>query len=181
MVQSVALRERGRLAVLLHSLVHQALQGTAPQAPDPRNLRTWRQLMLGVWVTRSTRLITRGRAIASQRAVSSAKAAAEALRYFLQTAQLPLRPWSTALLEASFRALEPGRLTTYRGQPLLVLDPTEYPKCSRGQGKRGRHMQHIGRVRRPAKGTKRRKRKQAAAGASGAAPAARPRVATTTG
>jgi hypothetical protein len=181
MERTVALRERGQVATLLNSLQQRALARRGGRGPDPRNVRTWRQLVLGVWVTRSTRLITLGRAIASQRAVSSAKAAAEALRYFLQTAQLPLRPWSTALLEASFRALEPGRLTTYRGQPLLVLDPTEYPKCSRGQGKRGRHMQHIGRVRRPAKGTKRRKRKQAAAGASGAAPAARPRVATTTG
>src|SRR4051812_46614571 len=181
MERTVALRERGQVATLLNSLQQRALARRGGRGPDPRNVRTWRQLVLGVWVTRSTRLITRGRAIASQRAVSSAKAAAEALRYCLQTAQLPLRPWSTALLEASFRALEPGRLTTYRGQPLLVLDPTEYPKCSRGQGKRDRHMQHIGRVRRPGKGARPRTRKGAAGGGPAGAPTARPRVATTTG
>ena len=181
MERTVALRERGQAAVLLNSLQQRAQAQRVGRAPDPRNLRTWRQLVLGVWVTRSTRLITLGRAIASQRAVSSAKAAAEGLRYFLQTAQLRLRPWSTYLLEASFHALEPGRLTTYRGRPLLVMDPTEYPKCSRGRGKRGRHMEHIGRVRRPGKGAKPRKRSKAAAASPGAAPPARPRVATTTG
>src|SRR5438067_12853178 len=181
MERTVALRERGQVAVLLNRLQQRALERTAGRVPDPRNVRTWRQLVLGVWVTRSTRLITLGRAIAPQRAVSSAKAAAEALRYFLQTAQLPLRPWSTYLLEASFRALDPGRLTTYRGQPLLVIDPTEYPKCSRGRGKCGRQMQHIGRVRRPGKQATPRKRKGAATGPAPAAPAARPRVAATTG
>jgi hypothetical protein len=182
MERTVALRERGQIAVLLNSLQQPAQERGGGRAPDPRNLRTWRQFVLGVWVTRSTRLITLGRAIARQRAVTRARAAADALGYFLRTAQMPLRPWSTYLLAASFRALAPGRLATYRSQPLLVIDPTEYPKRSRGQGKHTRHMQHIGRVRRPAKGAKPRKRKAAAARTKGTAPAARPApVATTTG
>jgi hypothetical protein len=37
---------------------------------------------------------------------------------------------------------------TYQGKVLLVLDPTEYEKRSREQGKRGHQMEHIGRVRR---------------------------------
>jgi hypothetical protein len=61
---------------------------------------------------------------------------------------------------------------THRGYALLVIDPTEYPKRSRGQGKRGRQMQHIGRVRRPARGPPRRGRTQAGTPA---------RAATTTG
>jgi hypothetical protein len=115
--------------------------------------------------------------------VGTVKAAAEALGYFLDTARLPLRPWSTALLEASWQALDPQQVTTYRGHPLLVIDPTEYAKRSRGHGKRNRHMQHVGRVRCPTKGAKSRPRKAAAGKrvAQGAAPARAPRVATTSG
>jgi hypothetical protein len=183
MERTVALRQRGQMAVLLNSLQQLALQRVAGHAPDPRNLRTWRQFLLGVWVARSTRLLSVARVIAPQRRVRSVKAAAEALGYFLDTAQLPLRPWSTYLLEASWRALDPAAVTRYRGQPLLVIDPTEYAKRSRGRGKCNRHMQHIGRVRRPTKGLKPRPRKAAAGkgAARPAAPARAPRVATTSG
>jgi hypothetical protein len=181
MERTVALRERGRVAVLLNSLQQPTLQRLA-HAPDPRNLRTWRQFVLGVWVARSTRLLAVARVIAPQRQVRSVKAAAEALGYFLDTAQLPLRPWSTYLREASWRALDPALVTTYRGQPLLVIDPTEYAKRSRGRGKCNRHRQHIGRVRRPTKGAPPRKRKRGAPPAKGGPPVARPaRVATTSG
>jgi hypothetical protein len=183
MERTVALRERGQVAVLLNSLQQPALERLAGRAPDPRNLRTWRQWVLGVWVARSTRLLTVARVIAPQRRVRSVKAAAEALGYFLDTAQFPLRPWSAYLLEASWRALDPTRVTTYRGQALLVIDPTEYAKRSRGQGKCNRHMQHVGRVRRPTKGPKPRPRKVTAekSGARPAAPARAPRAATTSG
>ena len=178
MERTVALRERGQVAVLLNSLQESALQRLGGREPDPRNLRTWRQWVLGVWVARSTRLLTVARVIAPQRRVRSVKAAAAALGYFLETAQFPLRPWSTYLLEASWRALDPTRMATYRGRPLLVIDPTEYAKRSRGQGKRNRHMQHIGRVRRPTKGPKARARKGRA---RAAAPARAPRATTTSG
>jgi Transposase DDE domain len=182
MERTVALRERGQVAVLLNSVQQSALQRVAGREPDPRNLRTWRQWVLGVWVARSTRLLTVARVIAPQRRVRSVKAAAEALGYFLDTAQVALRPWSTYLLEASWRALDPSRVTTYRGQPLLVIDPTEYAKRSRGRGKCNRQMQHVGRVRRPTKGAPSRRRQRPASPAQGAAPAARPaRVATTSG
>jgi len=86
----------------------------------------------------------------------------------------PLRPFSTRVLLAAVDALDPARLATYRGYVLLVIDPTEYPKRSRGRGRRGRQMQHIGRVRQPAKGAHQPRKRRGAA-------AARPRGATTTG
>lgn len=146
---SVALVGRTRLAALLHQLDQEALAKDKERRPalDRRNRRTWRQLVLGVLVARSTRLLAVGRAIAAQRRVGSAKAAAMALTYFLQTARVELPALSQAVLEEAVRQVDPQRLVTYRGKVLVVIDPTEYPKRSRGRGKCGRQMQHIGRVR----------------------------------
>ena len=164
MQETVALRGRGQLTVLLQSLLHAAAQAPGWRAPDPRNLRTWRQFVLGVLVARSTRLLTVARVVAPQRRVTSVKAAAEALGYLLKEAGFALRPFSSRLLLAAVDALDPTQLVTYGGKVLLVLDPTEYPKRSRGRGKRGRHMQHLGRVRKAAKGEPRRpKRKKGTA------------------
>jgi Transposase DDE domain len=172
MKTSVALRERGRLATLVNSLLHRAAQQPGWRGPDPRLLRTWRQFVWGVWTTRSTRLVTVAQAIAPWRQVGSVKAAAMALGYLLADAQWAARPFSSRLLLAALEQLDAARLATHRGYALLVIDPTEYPKRSRGPGKRGRHMQHIGRVRRSARGQPRRGRKQ---------PGAPARPATTTG
>jgi hypothetical protein len=169
---SVALRERGRLATLVNSLLHRAAQQPGWRGLDPRLLRTWRQFVWGIWTTRSTRLVTVAQAVAPWRQVGSVKAAAMALGYLLKDAQWAQRSFSSRLLLAAAEQLDPARLATHRGQALLVIDPTEYPKRSRGQGKRGRQMQHIGRVRRPARGQPRRGRKSAGAPA---------RAATTTG
>lgn len=152
MAVSVALRERGRLATLLNSLIHGACARAGRGRPDPRNLRTWRQFVLGVLVQRSARLITVAQATVAERRAQSVKTAAAALGYLLTAAQWPLRPFSTYLLLAALAQLDPARFVTYRGYLLLVIDPTEYPKRSRGTGKRGRQMQHAGRVRKAAKG-----------------------------
>jgi hypothetical protein len=127
---------------------------------DRRNRRTWRQLVLAVLVARSTRLLALGRVIAPQRRVHSVKAAALALTSFLQTAQVAIPALSQlqtaqgaipALsqerLEAAVRQVDAKRLVTYRGKVPVVIDPTEYPKRSRGRGKCRRQMQDIGRVR----------------------------------
>lgn len=145
---SVALRARAKLAVLLNSLVQVVCQSAGTGHIDRRNLRTWRQLVLGILVRRSTRLLALGQVVASQRRVGSVKAAAMALGYFLDEAHFPMRPFATRLLEAVLGRLAPERLLTYGGKVLVVLDPTEYAKRSRGRGRRGRQMQHIGRVRR---------------------------------
>lgn len=181
MAESVALRERGRLAVLLNSVVHSDRVGAGRPAPDPRTLRTWRQFVLGVLVKRSVRLVQVAQVVAPQRRTRRVKSAAAALGYLLAEAQWAQRPFSTRVLLAALHQLDPRQLTTYRGYVLLVVDPTEYPKRSRGRGKRGRHMQHIGRVRRAAKGQPKRRpatrgQRQAPA-APGAAP---PRRAATT-
>jgi hypothetical protein len=57
MKPSVALRERGRIPVLLSSLLQQARTQPAWLEPDHRNLRTWRQLLLAILLQRSTRLL----------------------------------------------------------------------------------------------------------------------------
>lgn len=147
MKKSVALRGRVKLATLLNSLLHRSAQGREGKEPDPRNLKTWRQFLLGVIAQRSTRLMAVGQAVAPWRRVGSVKSAAMALGYFLAQARFPLRSFATRLLETAVLMLGSDRLESYRGKVLLVIDPTEYAKRSRGKGKRGRGMQHIGRVR----------------------------------
>jgi Transposase DDE domain len=158
--RSVALRERGRLAALFFTVVHQARRQRGWREPDRRTLRTWRQFVLGLVVARSTRLVAVGQALLGQRAARSVKAVAMALGYFLSVAKFLAAPVSTQVLEAAVRQLDPAHLATYRGKVVLALDPTDYPKRSRGgggRGERGRHMQHVGRVRKPTKGGGRRR------------------------
>src|SRR2546423_13541094 len=64
---TVALRGRTRLAALLQHLEQEAGQREQGQRCDQRNRRTWRQLILGVLVARSTRLVALGRVVAPQR------------------------------------------------------------------------------------------------------------------
>lgn len=164
MAPSVALRERGRFATLLNSLLQGARQWTGGRCPDPRNLRTWQQFVLGVLVQRSARLITVAQTTLAARRAQSSKTAAAALSYLLTKAQWPLRPFSTYLLLAAVAQLDPAACVTYRGYVLLVIDPTEYPKRSRGTGKRGRQMQHAGRVRKAAKGQPKAAKRKTASG-----------------
>jgi len=161
MMKSVALRGRAKLATLLNDLMHRASQGSDRKEPDSRNVRTWRQFVLGVIAKGSTRLITVSQAVASWRKVTSVKSAAMALGYFLGKAQFPMRPFATRLVEAAVQTLGPGQLESCRGKVLLVIDATEYAKRSRGKGKRGRGMQHIGRVRKTQAKVKSKKRRAA--------------------
>jgi hypothetical protein len=147
MQRTVALRERGRLAVLLASILQQARHTPVWHDPDRRNLRAWRQLILAVLVQRSTRLLTLARALLPPRKAHTVKALAVSLGYFLRTAQCPVATLSPCLLAAALQRLDARHLVRVQGKALLVLDPTEYPKRGRGQGKRDRHMQHLGRVR----------------------------------
>ncbi len=151
----VALRERGRLATLFQRIVHQARHQPGWREPDRRNLRTWRQFVLGVVVARSTRLVTVSQVVVGQRAAQSVKAVAMGLAYFLTVADVPAGTLSPPLLEAAVRQLDPSQVATYRGKAVVVLDPTEYPKRSRGRGRSKdgtpRPMEHIGRVRKPQK------------------------------
>lgn len=170
---SVALRGRTRFAALLHSLEHAAAQRTDGPRADGRNRRTFRQVILGVLVQRSTRLLALGRVVAPPRRANSVKAAAQGVAYFFQEAAFPVAAVSTGLLEEAVRQIAPARLVTDEGTVLLVLDPTAYAKRGRGRGKCGRQMQHIGRVRapkRPAK-PKHKQRKPAVAAHGQTAPA----------
>jgi hypothetical protein len=152
MQRTVALRERGRFAALVNSVLHAARRLGTWREPDARNLRSWRQAVLGVLVTRSTRLLRLAQAVLPERQASRVKTAALGLGYFLARAEFPTAGFSRRLLLAIVRALPAERLVRYRGKVLLVIDPTDYPKRSRGRGKRNGQMQHIGRVRRKARG-----------------------------
>lgn len=181
---TVALRERGRLAALFHCVLRQARRQAGWQEPDRRTTRTWQHFVLGLVVARSTRLVTVGQAVLGQRVAQSVKAVALALGYFLTVARFPTPTVSAHVLEAAVRQLDPAQVATYRGKAVLALDPTEYPKRSRGRGKRGRHMEHIGRVRKPVKGGKSgkgggRAQRRRQATPKGATP--KPKVATTSG
>jgi len=178
MQRTVALRERGRFAALLNSILRAARRRATWSEPDARNLRTWRQLMLGVLVRRTTRLLSLAQAVLPERQARCVKNAALGLGYCLARAEFPTASVSRRLLLAVVQALPAGRLVSYRGKVLLVLDPTDYPKRSRGRGTRGRQMQPIGRVRRKAHGQP--KPKPRARAAPGRARPA-PRPATTFG
>jgi hypothetical protein len=147
MQRSVALRERGQLAVLLNRILHQARQSEEWHEPDVRNLRTWRQFVLALLVTRTTRLLGLAQGLLPQRQAQTVKTLSTGLSSFLTKGKCPVEPLTRTLLEATLREVDPADMTRFRGKALLVLDPTEYPKRSRGNGKRKRHMQHIGRVR----------------------------------
>lgn len=86
---TVALRERGRLAALLNSVLRAARRRRGWREPDPRNLRSWRQLLLGVLVTRSTRLLRLAQAVLLERRARRVKTAALGLGYFLARADFP--------------------------------------------------------------------------------------------
>ena len=124
---TVALRERGRLAALFATVVHQARRQAGWREPDRRTLRTWRQFVLGVLVARSTRLVAVGQAVLGQRAARSVKAVAMALGSFLSVGLFPAPAVSPQVLEAAVRQLDPTQVATYRGKVVLALDPTDYP------------------------------------------------------
>jgi hypothetical protein len=113
---SVTLRGRAHFAALLHNLEQAVVQHKAGPRPDRRNWRTWRQLVLGVLVQRSTRLLALGRFVAPQRRANSVKAAAQGLAYFLRDAAFPVAAVSTSLLEGAVRQIDPACLVTY-GEP----------------------------------------------------------------
>lgn len=143
MQRPVALRERGRFAVLLTPILHHARQHPAWDDPDRRHLRTWRQLVLAVLVQRRTRLLDVARVLLTQRRARTVKA----LGTFLRAPRCPVSRLSPCLLEATLRHLDDQHLVRARGKALLVIDSTEYPKRGRGTGTCGRQMQHLGRVR----------------------------------
>lgn len=181
MGNSVALRGRAKLATLLNNLMHRASQGSDKKEPDPRNVRTWRQFLLGVLAKRSTRLMAVAQVVASWRKVGSVKSAAMALGYFLGKAQFPMKSYATRLLETAVLTMGSGQMESYRGKVLLVIDPTEYAKRSRGRGKRGRQMQYIGRVRKSGGKVKKKRRKGKGASQEKGAGQAQKKVATSFG
>ena len=140
MKKTVALRSRRRMAALLNGLLQEARQQQGWREPDKRNLRTLRQLVLGVLVASSTRLLELARSMAHARKAGTIKSLAVGLGYFLSRSGLDASTTAPPLLEAALGQLDPDKLVTYKGKVLLVIDPTEYRKRSRGSGKWGRGM-----------------------------------------
>jgi hypothetical protein len=147
MSRPVALRQRAQFAALLTAILHTARQAPTWHEPGHRQLRLWRQLLLAVLVQRSTRLLILAQALFPLRRGTSIKTVAQGLGAFLRSAHCPVDTFSPTLLAAVLTHLDPARLLRAHGRALLVIDATEYPKRSRGCGKRGQHMQHLGRVR----------------------------------
>lgn len=111
MQRSVALRERGQLAVLLNRILHQARQSKDWHEPDQRNLRTWRQLVLGILVARTTRLLGLAQVLLPQRQAQTAKTLAIGLSFFLTKSTCPLATLTPTLLEATLREVDPADMT----------------------------------------------------------------------
>lgn len=135
----VALRERGRLVALFHTVLHQA-QPDARQAPgwdepDRRNVRTWRQFILAVVVAHTTRLITLGRMLLGQRAAQSVKAVVMGLAYFLRVADFPVATLSPHVLVAAERQLDPAQVATYRGKACWRSTRPSTPSAAAGGGR----------------------------------------------
>jgi len=185
MQASVAIGERGRFLALVSRLVQSACQQPGCPQIDVRNRRNFVGMALGVIVKGSTRLKALAQFISPRRAAHSVKAVAVALGYFLTKAHFPARQVSSRVLLAAAREVDPAQMERYRGKVILVIDPTEYPKRSRGKGKRGRQMQHVGRVRKKKEKKKRQsnsKRKEPGKSGAKAAPGKRKEsTATTTG
>lgn len=147
MVRFMALRQRAQLTTLLAQIVHDARQVDAWREPDRRNLQTWRQVLFAVMVHRTTRLLTLAQALVGRRRASTVKSLALGLGYVLARAQCDVATLSPCLLQAALAHVAPTHCARYGGKAVLVIDTTDYPKRSRGTGKRDHHMQHIGRVR----------------------------------
>lgn len=177
MQDAVALRDRGRLAAILNRTLQVAGQAATGPQPDVRNMRTLRQLILGLLVKRSTRLITLAQVAIPWRRGHTAKSVAMGLAYFLDQAKFPMGCVSRRFLETIVRRIPAEAVVRYAGKAIVVIDPTEYPKRSRGKGKgKGdNYMQHIGRVRQTR--SKRRRKKRGPGKGNGQVE----RTATTTG
>jgi hypothetical protein len=144
------LSQRTRLASLLSTLLTAARAHAAWSEPDPRSRRTFSHVVLAVLAARSTRLLALARPLRPWRRARTVKAVAMGLTYFLREARIALPELAACLAEAAVTQVPPEQIMTYRGRALLVIDPTAYPKRSRGRGKRGRGMEHVGRVRKAA-------------------------------
>ncbi len=144
------LGQRSCLAALLSTLLMTARTHAAWTEPDPRSRRTLCHLVLAVLAARSTRLLALARPLRPRRRARTVKAVTMGLTYFLRDAHIAVPSLGACLAEAAVAQLLPEQIATYRGRALLVIDPTEYPKRSRGPGTRGRGMEHIGRVRKTA-------------------------------
>ena len=139
--------QRPRLAALLSTLLITARTHATWTEPDPRSRRTLCHLVLAVLAARSPRLLALARPLLPRRRARTVKAVTMGLTYFLRDARIALPTLAAGLAEATVAHVPPEQILTYRGRALLVIDPTEYPKRSRGRGKCGRGMEHIGRVR----------------------------------
>lgn len=98
--RTVALRERGRVAALIHTLWHAARQQAGWREPDRRNTCTWLALLLAVVVARSTRLVALGQVMLAGggRVAQTTKAVAVGLGHWLGRARCATRPAGTRLL-----------------------------------------------------------------------------------
>ncbi|MBI4491175.1 MAG: hypothetical protein HY690_00055 [Chloroflexi bacterium] len=174
MQAAVARAERQQMTTLLPQVVQSARQPAGWREPERRTLRTWEQLVQAVVLRRSTRLLHLGQVLVGMRRAKNVKTTAIGVGDFLKRAHRELRPLSTRVIEALVQRLSAERWATSQGKVLVVLDPTDSPKRSRGSGKRGRGMAPLGKVRKAHRNRARQRQGQAGK-------RTRPRVETTRG
>lgn len=143
---TVALTQREELFALLRESWNEMLKVSNLHVPDRRSVRTWKQLIVGVLLKRSTRLVALAQALLPWRKCQTVDALGVSLGRFLAATRFPSRALSRAWLAVAGRRFL-GQLERYRGLALLVVDGTEYAKRSRVR--RSGHMQYVGQVRDP--------------------------------
>lgn len=143
---TAALKRRDELIALLQESWAKMLRASHLHVGDQRSARTWKQLVLGVLLKRSTRLVAIAQALLPWRKSHTVDALGVSLGRFLASTPFPSRAVSRSWLAEGGQQLV-GQMERYRGRVLLPVDGTEYAKRSRV--KRARHMQYVGRVRDP--------------------------------
>lgn len=146
MQEAAALKQREGLFALLQESWAEMLKVSNLRVGDQRSGRTWKQLVLGVLLKRSTRLVTIAQALLPWRKSHTVDALGVSIGRFLARTPFPGRAIGRAWLAEGGRRLAP-QMERYRGLVLLPVDGTEYAKRSRV--KRARHMQYVGWVRDP--------------------------------
>lgn len=143
-MRRTAIYRRGFVTNLLRDLVQQATQRTS-RIGDGRVVRRMNWLLLAIILAGTVRLNGLVQRLPYGRA-NSVKTAETALSLFLAETEYP-----ASILFARFRdqvlvRLPTQVLKTYRGKPIVIVDPTDYAKRSR-RGKKGRQMQYTTKVR----------------------------------
>ena len=143
-MRRAAIHRRVFVTNLLSDLVQQATQRSS-RIDDGRVVRRLNWLVMAIVLAGTVRLNGLVQTVPYGQA-NSVKTAETSLSLFLVETEYP-----ASMLFARFRdqvlvRLPTRAMKTYRGKPIVIVDPTDYAKRSR-RGKKGRQMQYTTKVR----------------------------------